>query len=322
MTPTYNRPLIARIDRQPLIAYGAVAGYGAIFNPGLAWADGRYHLFARAIREGYRLNPAGRPRYLDYVSDTLVFVSDDGIEYEPASVLLRSSDGVVYEDLRAQRIGNPAGTWVATFTCVPGADTEWSIGMRRLGFEGGAFVAGGREALIGPRGTLDKDGVLFDLPEGRVGLIHRVHPDMQLAVFDSLDDVACPPPGYWDDHLDQLDEHAIIRAGTALGVGAGAPPIATDAGLLAFYHTRESGGAYTMGAALLDATSGRPLSVLAEPLLVPELDWERRGDVDDVVFVQGAHRRDDGTIYLVYGAADSHIGAALVDEAQLLDRLT
>jgi len=43
--------------------------------------------------------------------------------------------------------------------------------------------------------------------------------------------------------------------------------------------------------------------------------------VANVVFVQGAHRRDDGTIYLTYGAADRAVGAAVVDERQLLKAL-
>jgi predicted GH43/DUF377 family glycosyl hydrolase len=55
--------------------------------------------------------------------------------------------------------------------------------------------------------------------------------------------------------------------------------------------------------------------------MAPELHWEREGDVDNVVFVQGAHRRDDGSIYLTYGAADRCVGAAIVDEAELLAAL-
>ena len=35
----------------------------------------------------------------------------------------------------------------------------------------------------------------------------------------------------------------------------------------------------------------------------PELPWQRSGDVNNVVFVQGAIPRPDGTIYLTVGAA-------------------
>jgi predicted GH43/DUF377 family glycosyl hydrolase len=107
----------------------------------------------------------------------------------------------------------------------------------------------------------------------------------------------------------------------ALGVGAGAPPVATEAGLLLFYHERGEDGAYTLRVALLDDETGRLLALLPEPLLEPELEWEREGDVDNVVFVQGAVPQGDGTIYLTYGAADRCIGAASVEAAPLLRAL-
>jgi predicted GH43/DUF377 family glycosyl hydrolase len=104
-------------------------------------------------------------------------------------------------------------------------------------------------------------------------------------------------------------------------VGAGAPPIPTPAGLLMFFHERMAEGPYTASAALLDGATGRVVTRLPEPILTPELEWERFGDVDDVVFVQGAHRLPDGDIYLTYGAADRCVGAAVVKEADLLAAL-
>ena len=53
----------------------------------------------------------------------------------------------------------------------------------------------------------------------------------------------------------------------------------------------------------------------------PELEWERQGDVSNVVFVQGAIPCPDGTIYMTYGAADSNVGAAYVDTDELLRAL-
>jgi predicted GH43/DUF377 family glycosyl hydrolase len=163
--------------------------------------------------------------------------------------------------------------------------------------------------------------VVFNLADGRIGYIHRIHPDMQLAVFDDLDHLWNAAADYWTDHVERLDQHVIIRPSTgALGIGAGAPPIAVPGGLLLFFHERRSDGTYTINLALLDATSGRPLAVLNEALLEPELEWETRGDVDNVVFVQGAHLADDGdSILLVYGAADRHVGAARASASHLID---
>jgi predicted GH43/DUF377 family glycosyl hydrolase len=97
--------------------------------------------------------------------------------------------------------------------------------------------------------------------------------------------------------------------------------VETDLGLVLFYHERDPELGYTINVALLDDETGGVRAVLDEPILRPELAWERTGDVDDVVFVQGAVSRPDGTIYLTYGAADRCVGAAAVDTSGLLDAL-
>jgi len=176
--------------------------------------------------------------------------------------------------------------------------------------------------VIGPDGRHDKDAVVFNLRDGRVALIHRLHPNMQLALFDSLRALRDAGADYWDEHLRELDRHTIIspRPG-ALGVGAGAPPVPTEDGLLLFFHERNAEKQYTLNLALIDDKTGRIKSMLDEPILRPELPWERVGDVDDVVFVQGAVAQPDGTIYLTYGAADRCVGAASVETSELLGAL-
>jgi len=209
-----------------------------------------------------------------------------------------------------------------TYTNLPPPDSgrPWRIGVHRLGFEDGRFFlnrTSGR--VVGPDGIPNKDAVLFNLRDGRVAMIHRVHPNMQLAVFDSLDGLWDPPPGYWDEHLRNLDRHTIIMPSDgSLGVGAGAPPVLVGDALLLFYHEREADGQYTTRVALLDHETGHVLSILPEAIMRPQLPWERTGDVDDVVFVQGAIAQEDGTIYLTYGAADRCVGAATVVAADIV----
>ena len=153
-------------------------------------------------------------------------------------------------------------------------------------------------------------------------MIHRILPNMQLALFDSLDELRDSGAEYWDEHMRELDRHTIISPGPgALGVGAGAPPVATEDGLLLFFHERTAENQYTLNVALLDDETGRVKALLPEPIMRPELPWERIGDVDDVVFVQGAVPRPDGTIYLTYGAADRCVGAASVVTSEVLDAL-
>ena len=320
-----------RLSDQPVVASGSAPGYDPVFNAGLLFHDGAYHLFARGVRTGYRANPGKGPRFLDYVSDILVFDSPDGLEYTFRYVLasagVHAIDALALEDPRVQRVRNGDGEHVVmTYTHLPADRTKpWRIGVHKLTYETQAkrFVlneASGR--LIGPDGVANKDAVLFNLADGRIAFLHRIHPSIQVAVFDSLEHLWDADDAYWDAHLAELEHHTIIRPSPgASAVGAGAPPVLTPEGLVLFFHEMGADGTYTVNAALLDAETGRTIARLTEPLLAPELAWEREGDVANVVFVQGAHRRDDGTIYLTYGAADRAVGAAIVDERQLLDAL-
>jgi len=319
---------VRRVSDAPIVAAGSVPGYGPIFNAGAIHHDGAFHLFARGVRDGYARNEGPGPRFLDYVSDLLVLTSTDGLDYEFQHVLARGSATGVhsYEDPRVQTIRSGGTDHVMmTYTSLPNPKSgrPWRMGMHRLAYAGGRFAlnrTSGR--VIGPEGQPDKDAVIFNLRDERIGLIHRIHPNMQLALFDSLDHLYSAGADYWDEHLRELDRHTIITPSPgALGVGAGAPPVATEAGLLLFYHERNAASQYTLNVALLDDETGRVASLLTEPILRPELSWERSGDVDDVVFVQGAVPRPDGTIYLTYGAADRCVGAASVVTAEVLGAL-
>jgi predicted GH43/DUF377 family glycosyl hydrolase len=319
---------VRRISDLPVIEYGAVEGYGPIFNAGAVFHDGRFHMFARGVRDCYRRNEGPGPLFVDYVSDILIFVSDDGRKYSYQQVLAEASAGDVwcFEDPRVQTVRSDGeDQFIMTYTNLPPHDggLPWRIGVHRLGYADGRFhvePASGR--VIGPDGQPNKDAVIFNLSDGRVALIHRIYPNMQLAVFDSLDELWHPPEGYWDEHLAELHRHVIIEPDPdSFGVGAGAPPIVTPDGLLLLYHERGWDKHYVTKAALLDADTGRVKSRLNEPIMRPQLPWEREGDVDNVVFVQGAIPQPDGEIYLTYGAADRSVGAALVSTDELLDAL-
>jgi predicted GH43/DUF377 family glycosyl hydrolase len=313
---------VRRLRDQPIVAAGSVPGYGPLFNAGVVHHAGAFHLFVRAVRDGYRPGPPGGPRFVDYVSDIVVFTSTDGHHYEFGYVLAEAEAGACFEDPRVQWVGaNGEAHSVMTYTHLP-SEGPWRIGAHRLVWTGSRFeldIASRR--LLGPRDIPNKDAVVFTLADGRVALIHRIHPDMQLAVFDDLDHLWDAPDAYWDAHVENLAEHTLLRPSPgALGIGAGAPPVPTEAGLLLFFHERRADGSYTMNLALLDDATGRVLARLPEPVLEPELEWECSGDVNHVVFVQGAHL-DGGEVYLTYGAADRCVGAAVAPVAQLLDAL-
>lgn len=320
-------PHVRRLNDRPTVGPGAVPGYGAIFNAGLLYHDDTYHLFARAVRDGYRRNEGTGPRFLDYISDIVVMTSDDGHHYEFAYVLGQSGASGVhcYEDPRVQRVRSVDGEHIVmTYTALSPYESgcPWRIGAHRLTWDDQRFHLGeGTGGLLGPADVANKDAIVFTLANQRVAMIHRIQPDMQLAVFDDLDHLWHAGPEYWDPYMSDLDAHTLMRPTPgALGIGAGAPPVETDEGMLLFFHERRADGAYTANLALLDKETGRLLSRLDQPLLEPELEWERQGDVENVVFVQGAHR-DADNLYLTYGAADRCVGVATARVSQLLKAL-
>lgn len=317
---------VRRLRDRPIVEPGTVLGYGPLFNAGVIHHDGRYHLFTRAVRDGYRLGEPGGPRFVDYVSDIVVFTSEDGHDYEFGYVLVPAGLGgaLCFEDPRVQWVDHRGDRrLVMTYTHLPPpGGGPWRIGAHHLRWDGERFALDHQSGrLLGPHDVANKDAVVFTLGDGRVALIHRIHPDMQLAIFDDLDHLWDAGADYWDAHVADIETHTLLRPSPgALGIGAGAPPVATEAGFLLFFHERRADGVYTMNVALLDELTGRVRSRLREPVLVPELDWERAGDVNEVVFVQGAHL-DGDVVYLTYGAADRCVGAAVASVRHLLDAL-
>lgn len=319
-------PPVRRLRDRPIVEADTVPGYGPLFNAGVVHHAGTFHLFVRAVRDGYRAGAGTGPRFVRYVSDIVVFTSVDGHHYEYGYVLAAAGRGDIecVEDPRVQWVQHRGDMHlVMTYTHVPTSGSgPWRIGAHRLHWTGERFELDElSRRLLGPGDLANKDAVVFTLDDGRVAMIHRLHPDMQLAVFDDLDHLWDAPSMYWDAHLSELESHTLLTPSPgALGIGAGAPPVRTEDGFLLFFHERRADGSYTMNVALLDAASGRVLSRLPDPILVPELDWERTGDVAEVVFVQGAHI-DGDEVYLTYGAADRCVGAAVASVPHLLDLL-
>jgi predicted GH43/DUF377 family glycosyl hydrolase len=98
-------------------------------------------------------------------------------------------------------------------------------------------------------------------------------------------------------------------------IGLASPPIETTKGWLVIYHgVRENaaGSIYRLGLALFDLHAPEIcLKRSDEWIFGPEEPYERRGDVDNVVFPCGYTIAPDGdTIHLYYGAADTCIALA------------
>ena len=93
-------------------------------------------------------------------------------------------------------------------------------------------------------------------------------------------------------------------------VEPGPAPILTPAGIVLVYNGADDNLVYRTAVAVFDRKDPRKvISRSEQPLLAPERDWEKTGQVPNVVFVEGMARR--GNRYLFYyGGADKHVGVA------------
>jgi len=108
----------------------------------------------------------------------------------------------------------------------------------------------------------------------------------------------------------------------SLRIGIGPPPFEVPEGWLLIYHgVREtvSGSTYRLGLALLDRED--PTKVLRradEWILAPEEDYERVGDVSNVIFSCGVVvDEDDDAIDLYYAGADTCMALASASLSQV-----
>lgn len=180
------------------------------------------------------------------------------------------------------------------------------------------FQAFDRHGILFP--PENKDVVLF--PEkirGRYLALHRPNPAQH---FSSPEMWLASSPDLvsWGGHIPFLGGTGGWETGR---VGAGTPPIRTDAGWLEIYHgnDRRPGdtgvGRYSAGALLLARDDPRRILAARGEILVPETDYEREGFVPNVIFPTGIVARGD-TALVYCGAADT---AASVVELRLSDLL-
>jgi predicted GH43/DUF377 family glycosyl hydrolase len=172
----------------------------------------------------------------------------------------------------------------------------------------------------------DKNVVFFPRRiKGNLVFLHRIRPGIQIVSVKNLADLTM---AFWENYFLKLQEHILIDplfAHESGYIGSGCPPIETEHGWLLIYHGAEEtakGMVYSAcAAALLDLDNpGKVISRLPYALFSPEYEWELKGDVNNVVFPTGTALFGD-TLFIYYGAADSHVACASVSLSELLKEL-
>ena len=90
----------------------------------------------------------------------------------------------------------------------------------------------------------------------------------------------------------------------------GPPPIMTDKGILLIYNGADDKLVYTTAWALFDKQDpAKPIARADTPFLKPETEWQRVGQVPNVVFTEGMVQKGKEW-WIYYGGADKYIGAS------------
>jgi predicted GH43/DUF377 family glycosyl hydrolase len=93
-------------------------------------------------------------------------------------------------------------------------------------------------------------------------------------------------------------------------VEPGPPPILTKDGIVLIYNGADDKLVYRTGIAIFDQNDPRKMLYRSdEPVFEPEKEWEKIGQVPNVVFVEGAARQGDHWLFY-YGGADKYVGVA------------
>ena len=296
----------SRLSEQPILSpQGDGFESAGTFNPSVVKKDGEFVML-------YRAQDRKGASSLGYAT------SDDGVHFTRRSEPVMVSEtpyekGGGVEDPRLQKIGDTYYLTYTGYNNVDGAAADKKdaqlclatsadlVHWQRRGviipsFKGKWNVKWTKSGAIVP-GKINGKYWMYYLADAQ-------GKDTQMGVAYS-DDLL-----HWTEALD----HPVLASRPGLFdsqvVEPGPAPILTPQGIFLIYNGADDRQVYATGWVLFDKND--PTKVLArseKPVFAPEKDWEKVGQVPNVVFVEGMVR--DGNRWLFYyGGADKNVGVA------------
>jgi len=290
--------------------------------------DGKVVLLPRVIRRGYTKRQDGRG-YDNYVSE-IWLATGDGINFTLSDIpVIKPEPDHPYDEWGCEdpRIAQLDDRYLITYTAL--SEPAYSAKGDRIGLASTLdFSTFEKHGVIGPPEP-SKAAVFF--PERVNGsalllLTNKINKKIYLASYDRdvLDRAGWE--NYWKDWVWQ--ENVVLQpryngnnGWEAKEVETGAQPIKTPHGWLLIYSGISHDPTWSIGAALLDLEN--PREVIARsprPILQPEMEYERVGDVPNVTFTDGAIVRGD-ELFVYYGGADKVCALATCNVNDLADLL-
>jgi predicted GH43/DUF377 family glycosyl hydrolase len=302
-----ENPVISPIKNHPWEAK-------ATFNPGAIYENGKVHIVYRAMSED-NTSVLGYATSVDGVNISEREPEPIYKPREPFEQKLVPGGNSGCEDPRLTRIGN---TIYMLYTAFDGRHPPriaiTSISLKNFLAKDWNWT---KPALISPPELDNKDACVFpEKIKGRYLIFHRYGNDIDITPVSSLN----------FDGKTWLEEHVWLspRQGMwdSLKVGIAAPPVKTKGGWILLYHgVSEEDRHYRVGAVLLDLQD--PTKIIGrtdEPILAPEMPYEKNGQVPNVVFPCGVVLIDK-KLFVYYGGGDSVVGVATIELKKLLSEL-
>lgn len=299
--------LVKRVSSNPIISpedipYPAKTAY----NAGAIKHNGEYILLVRTELDTE-----------DVRTVVVLARSDDGINFKiDDKPLLEPSgedDGVRIYDPRITKIENK-------FYIAHALTSPWGIRLAILESDDLKTFKRVYTSLPDNRNGAffpEKIGGMFVRLERPMALYnpHYTYSTMNIWMSES------PDMEFWGRHRIVLEAKHVPWAQHKIGPAC--PPIKTDKGWLTFIHGVEMTAAqnkiYRLGCMLLDLEDpSKVIGLVDGPVLEPELEFEKVGYVNDVVFLCGAVPEDDGEIKIYYAGADQYTCLATADTNELL----
>jgi predicted GH43/DUF377 family glycosyl hydrolase len=291
---------LQRIRDNPVLSpQGTGFESAGTFNPAVVLAGSKFVMLYRAQDR----NGTSRLGYAE---------SADGIDFRRTQEPVLSpeadyeKDGGV-EDPRLVRIGN---LWYLTYTAYNKKDAQLAIATSR------DLKHWDRKGVILPayKGRWNvnwtKSGAILD---------QKVNGHYWMYFMaDAKDNPNQTGVAYSDDlvHWTEALDRPVLpnRPGRfdAKVTEPGPPPVLLRDGILLIYNGADNNLVYRTGWAIFDVHD--PAKLLArsdQPIFEPEKDWEKSGQVPNVVFVEGLVRTGGNWLFY-YGGADKYVGVARV----------
>jgi predicted GH43/DUF377 family glycosyl hydrolase len=287
-----------RTSETPIISpQGSPWESAGTFNPAVILHDGKFVML-------YRAQDAAGTSRLGYAE------SSDGIHFTRRAQPVLSPEADYEKDggVEDPRLQEFSGTYYLTYTGYNKKDAQLCLATSR------DLIRWERKGVILPayKGNWNKgwtkSGAI--VPEKINGKYWMYWLGTAAGKTDQMGLSSSPDLVHWTEETqtpvlprrpDKFDSRV---------VEPGPPPILTRDGIVLIYNGADDQLVYRTGVAIFDRKNPRKLiSRTDSPVFAPEKEWEKAGQVPNVVFVEGMARKSNRWLFY-YGGADKYVGVA------------